>query len=216
MRAEQVGALLKVDRSTVYRMAESGRLPAFRIGRQWRFPADAIERLVRPDTAADVVSERHQRDHESMVQAIDASEPCLELTARILGVMMIATDMDGRPVGDLVNPCPWFTQHEDEPEFMATCLDFWKQLADDPDFDVGFHRGPLNVECARTFIRIGPHLVGMLFAGGIDPTGHDERPLHRLSEEGRARVLTYLPTVAAAISRLAAGPASELEIRSNT
>ncbi|MDH3251066.1 MAG: helix-turn-helix domain-containing protein, partial [Acidimicrobiia bacterium] len=36
--------LLHVDRSTIYRMAESGQLPAMKVGRQWRFPADRIDR----------------------------------------------------------------------------------------------------------------------------------------------------------------------------
>ena len=30
--------LIKVDKPTIYRMAEGGRLPAIKVGRQWRFP----------------------------------------------------------------------------------------------------------------------------------------------------------------------------------
>ena len=213
LRAEEVGELFKVDRSTVYRMAEGGRLPAFRIGRQWRFPADAIEHLVRAEHPIAVSADE---DHESMERVVAASLPFIDVAARMLGVMIIATDMDGRPVGELVNPCPWFAEHEGEAEFMTTCLEFWKRLADDPDFAVGFHRGPLDVACARTFVRVGPRLVGTLLAGGVDPTGNDPRPLHRLSDEGRARVLAYLPMVAAAISHLAAGPEPGTETRSTT
>ena len=46
LRAEQVRQMLGVDRSTVYRMAENGQLPAMKIGRQWRFPVDQIGRLL--------------------------------------------------------------------------------------------------------------------------------------------------------------------------
>ena len=35
--------IINVDRSTIYRMAEAGKLPAIKVGRQWRFPADEIE-----------------------------------------------------------------------------------------------------------------------------------------------------------------------------
>jgi excisionase family DNA binding protein len=48
LTAQQVQDLLDVDASTVYRMAGDGRLPAVRIGRQWRFPAAAIEALLAP------------------------------------------------------------------------------------------------------------------------------------------------------------------------
>ena len=208
--AEDVGRVLKVDRSTVYRMAESGRLPAVKVGRQWRFPASAIERLLRTGEAAVAATD----DRDTMARAIGSSLPLIELSAQLLGVMMIATDMDGHPVTDLINPCPWFRDHADEPELVTTCLGYWKQLADDPAFDVGFRLGPLNVECARTIVRVGPHLAGMLFAGGIDPTGQDERSLYRLSAEGRSRVLTYLPAVAAAVSRIATSPSAGVETRS--
>ncbi len=46
LTALEVQQLLHIDRSTVYRMAEDGRLPAIRVGRSWRFPADRIEAML--------------------------------------------------------------------------------------------------------------------------------------------------------------------------
>src|SRR5674476_1186761 len=46
LTARQVQTMFGVDRSTVYRMAEDGRLPAIKIGRQWRFRPEEIERLL--------------------------------------------------------------------------------------------------------------------------------------------------------------------------
>ena len=46
LSARQVQDILHIDRSTVYRMAEDGRLPAIRVGKQWRFPAEEIYALV--------------------------------------------------------------------------------------------------------------------------------------------------------------------------
>ena len=40
----QVQTLLKVDRTTIYRMVENGRLPGIRVGKQWRFDRAEIER----------------------------------------------------------------------------------------------------------------------------------------------------------------------------
>ncbi len=36
LKAHDVGRILDVDRSTVHGMAESGHLPAMKVGRQWR------------------------------------------------------------------------------------------------------------------------------------------------------------------------------------
>ena len=45
LTARQVQQLLRVDKSTVYRMASDGRLPAIKVGKQWRFPADEIDQI---------------------------------------------------------------------------------------------------------------------------------------------------------------------------
>ncbi|RMD52615.1 MAG: DNA-binding protein, partial [Candidatus Thermofonsia bacterium] len=43
LTAREVQEMLNVDRSTVYRMAEDGRLPAVKVGKQWRFPREKVE-----------------------------------------------------------------------------------------------------------------------------------------------------------------------------
>ena len=113
--------------------------------------------------------------------------PLIELAAELLGVMMVITDMAGEPVTEILNPCPWFSEHSEDPVLLTKCLADWRQLADDPDFETRFCTGPLEFECARAFVRIGPQLVGMLVAGGLAATDEDERALYRLSTEGRAR-----------------------------
>ncbi len=37
LTTRQVQALLHVDRTTIYRMVESGELPRWCVGKQWRF-----------------------------------------------------------------------------------------------------------------------------------------------------------------------------------
>lgn len=44
----EVAELLRINKSTVYRMAKQGRLPATRVGRQWRFRRSVLEGLLDP------------------------------------------------------------------------------------------------------------------------------------------------------------------------
>lgn len=44
----EVADLLRINKSTVYRMAKQGRLPATRVGRQWRFHKSVLDRLLEP------------------------------------------------------------------------------------------------------------------------------------------------------------------------
>jgi len=194
LTAQQVQGMFGVDRSTVYRMAEDGRLPALKIGRQWRFRPEEIESLL-------VVKPSTPRSSDEP-PALDASAAAVvAVAADLLGVMMVATDMQGRPVTSVTNPCPWFDARADNPTSFAECVAEWKVLADKPDFEAQFYIGQLGFECARAYIRSGPSLVGMVLAGGVAPPGENNEELYHLDEAQRSRVLLALPKVAAALSR---------------
>jgi excisionase family DNA binding protein len=194
LTARQVQTMFGVDRSTVYRMAEDGRLPAIKIGRQWRFRPEEIERLLVASPGAAMLN--------GTPPALPASAAAVvEIAADLLGVMMVATDMHGRPLTGVANPSRWFAARADDPASLADCVVEWKMLADKPDFEPQFHTGQLGFQCARAYIRSGTSLVGMVLAGGVAPPGNDSDELYHLDATQRGRVLTALPKVAAALSR---------------
>jgi excisionase family DNA binding protein len=43
---KEVAAYLKVNERTVYRLAASGDIPAFKLGGSWRFRKDALEHWI--------------------------------------------------------------------------------------------------------------------------------------------------------------------------
>jgi excisionase family DNA binding protein len=234
LTALEVQELLHIDRSTVYRMAEDGRLPAIRVGRSWRFPTERIEALLDtgevdgqtdgPSTAPAAMlstggpavsvapsAAPEPEPYGTTVEAADALDPILntdaasaavEVAADLLGVMMVVTDMHGRPVTDVANPSTWFSAHADSPDVLDACVTEWRDLADHPDFTPRFHDGALGFQCARAFIRHGSTLVGMVLAGGVSPSSDPETDpdLYHLDDPARQRVLNALPRIAAAIS----------------
>ena len=138
-----------VDRSTVYRMAEDGRLPALKIGRQWRFRPEDIERLL-------VVNPSSARSNDEPTALDTSAAAVVGVAADLLGVMMVATDMQGRPLTSVANPCPWFASRAEDPAGLAECVEEWKTLADEPDFEPQFHAGSPAFECPRAYHRTGP------------------------------------------------------------
>ena len=209
LTARQVQEILHIDRSTVYRMAETGRLPAIRVGKQWRFPADEILAVV-TDSQGSLSRVPAQATNAFAAASIDtvtmdraAAEAVTAVAADLLGVMMLVTDMDGQPVTPIANPCPWFTEHGNDPEVLAMCIDEWHELAENHRFDPEFEVGAAGFECARVFIRSGRELTGMVLAGGVRPAGSDNPDLYQLTDDDRDRVLRALPRIAAAISRSA-------------
>jgi len=55
MTVEDVAEMLRINKSTVYRMAKAGRIPATRVGRQWRFRLSALEEFL--DAGGDMAFE---------------------------------------------------------------------------------------------------------------------------------------------------------------
>jgi excisionase family DNA binding protein len=194
LTARQVQTMFGVDRSTVYRMAEDGRLPAIKFGRQWRFRPEEIERLLVASPGAALLNDAPP--------ALPASASAVvEVAADLLGVMMVAADMYGRPLTGVANPSRWFAARAADPASLADCVAEWKALADEPDFEPQFLTGQLGFQCARAYIRSGTSLVGMVLAGGVAPPGTDSDELYHLDATQRSRVLAALPKVAAALSR---------------
>jgi excisionase family DNA binding protein len=44
LTVKDICSLLRVHYSTVYKLAKDGRIPGFRVGTDWRFRRDVIER----------------------------------------------------------------------------------------------------------------------------------------------------------------------------
>lgn len=194
LTAQQVQSMFGVDRSTVYRMAEDGRLPALKIGRQWRFRPEEIERVLGAGSGTG--------GSDSLPAELpDSASAVVEVAAELLGVMMVATDMKGQPLTGIANPPPWFSARAEDPASIAVCVAEWKVLADEPDFEPRFHIGQLGFQCARAYIRSGTSLVGMVLAGGIAPPGSDDDDLYHLDPAQLSRVLAALPKIAASLSR---------------
>ncbi len=233
LSTQQVQALLDVDASTIYRMAGDGRLPAVRIGRQWRFPAAEIEAMLRPasvvdatalpsaDGAADTARAGAPASRAGAAAA-DAGPlatlpppdeavlppalavATLEAVAPALGVAMVVTDLDGHPLTPIVNPAPAIVARSTDPEFAEACSREWRGFASEPHLSPRLAPGRFGFLCAHSFVRSGPTLVAMVLAGGIAAPGDPDPELHHLDETRHRLVLETLPRTAALLSQLVA------------
>jgi excisionase family DNA binding protein len=210
LTAEAVSRLLGVDPTTVYRMASDGRLPALKVGRQWRFAAEQLQEVLArgiPSSPADAPATAKARAGERGAWSdLDAVADVAELVAEALGVTMVVADLAGRPLTPILRPCPRLEALEHDPDLRDLCTTEWGALAADLDFEPRFHTGALGFQCARALVRRGDRLIGMVLAGGVAPppsAGGATEGLNHLDDEGRRRVLRVLPRLAATLSRLA-------------
>jgi excisionase family DNA binding protein len=162
LTASDVTRLLRIDKSTVYRMAEDGRLPGVKVGRQWRFPADEVQRVLGIDLVVDTDSPA-----EASTIDLDRAAALTGLFADLYGVMAVVTDLDGRPLTEVINRSDYFTVLSENPGVLDTCIAEWGSRAADQDFQPTLQPSQFGFRCARAFIRSRFELVGMVIAGGI-------------------------------------------------
>jgi hypothetical protein len=196
-------------------MAADGRLPALRVGRQWRFAAEQVRAALAagvPSHAAPTPAPaRGAPATASATLWADAESVAdlVEVAAEALGVAMVVTDLEGRPLTRVLHPCPRLAPLATDAGLRTACAAEWRALGAELDLVPRFRTGTLGFACARALVRRGDRLVGMVLAGGIAPddatASAPSDGLHHLDGDGRTRVLHALPRLAAALSRLANG-----------
>jgi len=223
LTTQDVQRLMKVDRSTVYRMAEDGRLPAVKVGRQWRFPEDQIHELLRCRQAAPA---REEAAGLAASLAAGALQAVSDLLGDTLGAMVVLTDLEGHPLAAPSNACGLFAAVHRYPGVLERCISSWQALAAEVDLEPQWRVTPLGFLCARSLVRDGGRLVGMILAGGVAPASWPPDPeevtrlaagldvpaaalqehlgeVFFLDGRERERILRLLPRSAAFLTRLA-------------
>lgn len=199
LTAQQVQDLLAIDASTVYRMAGDGRLPAVRIGRQWRFPTEAIDALLFPTP----IASGSPAEAASALLPPGLATSALEAIAHALGVTMVVTDLGGRPITDVVNPAPAIAARLDDPGFITACAAEWRSFAEEAHLAPRLRPGRFDFLCAHSLVRCGSTLIAMVLVGGIAPDEPDDPDLFHLDADQRRVVLETLPRAAALLSHIA-------------
>jgi excisionase family DNA binding protein len=125
----QVQDILKVDRITVYRMLNDGRLRGIKIGSQWRFPHSEIERLLGGQEEA-------ASTQPQPAIAPDATFPthCIQtiqnLFSEISRLGAVVVDMDGKPLTVFSRPAKFCSIMMSSSSGREACQNCWKEAVD--------------------------------------------------------------------------------------
>lgn len=182
LTAKDVQLLLQVDRSTVYRMAESGQLPAIKVGKQWRFPTEQIAawlngRAVGPSpTTLPVTPERAVDVTPANLFPLECIQLIQDAFAEVLGVTLVLTDLDGQPITRISNPSPLFQLLAESQRGRLAWQQHMRELAQMPALEPRFVTGHAGLMCARALVRIGNELKAIVVASSMAPAGEQALP----------------------------------------
>jgi excisionase family DNA binding protein len=124
LTTKQVQELLKIDRITVYRMLDDGRIKGVKVANQWRFSQNEIDRLIGKEVD----------DESPVVESVsDFPSACVSevqsIYAGIIGIGAVTVTMRGTPLTepDFANPfCKLIMQSK---EGCQACQDSWRKIA---------------------------------------------------------------------------------------
>jgi len=181
LTAKQLQDLLRIDRTTIYRMLADGRLKGIKVGNQWRFPKDAVDALlsgVRPEDTEKPVTPGH-------VLPLNCIQPIQDVFADITQVSSLTTAPDGTPLTRLSSPCAFCSMILASEPGKQACIASWKKLATQPEVRPRFVTCHAGLHYARARIEIDGTLVAMVVAGQFyasppDPSEEQQR-IHMLA-----------------------------------
>lgn len=125
LTSRQVQDILKVDRITIYRMLNDGRLKGVKIGQQWRFHLGDVERLLGINAPGE----------ESIPQNYDSTFPahCVQtiqdLFAEVSQISAVVIDMQGNPLTSISHPTAFCQVLLSSPNGANACRASWQSFA---------------------------------------------------------------------------------------
>jgi excisionase family DNA binding protein len=194
LTAREMQDLLQVDRSTIYRMAEAGQLPAVKVGKQWRFPNDLVESWLKNQTAAPASGNADHRGPQNLaglstsktdvapngdfvsMLPLDCVQLIQDAFAEALDVMLVVTDLDGQPITQVSHEIPLYHLLTETQDGHAMCQQTWRELAQMPALEPRFTPGFAGLLCARALVRLGNQLKAMVIVFGVAPPNWPPTP----------------------------------------
>lgn len=191
LTTKQLQELLKVDRTTVYRLLKSGRITGVKVGNQWRFSREEVNRLIPGATPVPAI-------HSPTVTApsdpgLSVGEvlpmPCLQaiqdVFAEIANVGSVTTTPTGKPITSISN-CSRFCQLiQSNSVGRAACATSWRNLTELSMPQLHFTTCHAGLAYACAHIEVNNKLEAVLVAGQFHPSAPDpaeiEDTVNRLS-----------------------------------
>jgi excisionase family DNA binding protein len=184
LTTKQLQELLQVDRITIYRMLNDGRLQGFKVGGQWRFSRREIEAWLQEqqsklDSSVTPPTNNHMQPSPQTLP-MSCVEAIQGVCAEALEIAAVTTDLAGAPLTDISNSCAFCDLILSTEQGRRRCAEAWGRLGNGQAHTC--HAGLL---CVTAPIEVGGQQVaitaGCQFVAG--PSGRWQEALAKVAEE---------------------------------
>lgn len=161
LTAKQTQELLKVDRTTIYRMLKDGRLKGVKVGQRWRFYTNDVNEML--------VGAKRFSDSDMPLIADILPLRCVQsvqdVFAEIAQVGAVTADKNGQPLTKISNSCGLCKLILGSDEGRQACIESWRHLVEQEDAAPEFTTCHAGLKYARARIEVQGELIAILVAG---------------------------------------------------
>ncbi len=174
MTTKELQAILCVDRRTIYRLLKEGRLPAVRVGRQWRFHRAAIETWLVDSSARRQVKTTEATPLSIQVLPLECLGFFQEVLAESQNICAVTTNLRGEMLTPFSGPGSLCQLILATTEGQRRCQDSRARLSQ-ADYATHLEKCHAGLAFARGCIEVNGQFVAMLFAEGFLTTTTDRK-----------------------------------------
>lgn len=188
LTTREVQDLLKLDRTTVYRMLKEGRLTGVKVGQQWRFHRRTVETLLQGASptavghSAPIDAPRHAQPLTPVPLPLHCVQAIQDVFADLACVGAVTTTTDGEPMTRVSNGCRFCALIQATDAGRVACRASWRALATRSDGTPRIATCHAGLKYIHARIEVDGHPTAMLIAGQfrVDDTPLDTHPLARM------------------------------------
>jgi excisionase family DNA binding protein len=183
LTTKQIQALLKVDRTTIYRMLNDSRLNGVKVGGQWRFHRKDVEALLSTSPA---IEPAPRLSREALVSR-DCLQTIQDVFSDLADVGAIITTVEGQPITESSHLSQFCRLIQSSESGRQACIACWRDLVEQPENRPLYATCHAGLQYARARIEVSGKFVGNLVAGQfhINPPDASEEAtrIQRLAAE---------------------------------
>ena len=166
LTTKQVEDLLQVDRTTIYRMLNDGRLTGIKVGQQWRFMRSEIDILLGREPHKESQSQALLTPISTQILPANCAQKIQDVFAEIAGIGAINTSLNGEPITAPSNNCEFCQLLHQTESGWAACIESWRKLGSKPEIKPEeFFTCHAGLKYSRAGIDINDQLTSILIAG---------------------------------------------------
>jgi len=189
LTARQVQNILKVDRITIYRMLQDGRLKGIKVGAQWRFTRQEVERLLSGDASAATDADEAQMPEAMPGFPTHCVQTIQDLFSAVSQISALVVDTAGEPLTQPSNPCAFCQLVQQNPNGLEACRASWREIARQAIAGKKFFTCHAGVQYMAAPFMDDDKPVGFFLAGEFywqtPDAGEESVRMQRLADTGR-------------------------------